>query len=143
MNRAVDRALRWFVGLSLLAGGLVLLAGAIQFGTLGGPIWVIPLAAVVAAVLAILTGATEGGPRSPILPASAWIVSVLLGILWARLDSVGHAFLSGYAAIVAFGPIVLVLATRLPAAAVVAGFVLFLIDAVALLAIHRSYFEPR
>src|SRR3989442_5639440 len=167
MGRAAERALRWFVGLSLLVGGLILLAGAIQFGTLGGPIWVIPLAGVVAAVLAILTGATEGGPRSPILPASAWIVSVLLGILWARLDSAGHAFLSGYAAIVAFGtgigilrrqlwawpvalasvvgfgPIVLVLVTRLPTAAVVAGFVLFLIDAVALLAIHRSYFEPR
>ena len=47
------------------------------------------------------------------------------------------------ASVVGFGPIVLVLATRLPAAAVVAGFVLFLIDAVALLAIHRSYFEPR
>ena len=167
MDRAADRALRWFVGLSLLAGGLVILAGAVQFGTLGGPIWVIPLAGVVAAGLSILTGATEGGPRSPILPASAWIVSVLLGILWARLDSAGHAFLSGYAAIVAFGtgigilrrqlwawpvalasvvgfgPIVLVLVTQLPTAAVVAGFILFLVDAVALLAIHRSYFGPR
>ena len=167
MDRAADRALRWFVGLSLLAGGLVLLAGAIQFGTLGGPIWVIPLAGVVAAVLAILTAAAEGGPRSPILPASAWIVSVLLGILWARLDPAGHAFLSGYAAIVAFGtgigilrrhlwawpvalasvvgfgPIVLVLVAQLPTAAVVAGFALFLVDAVALLAIHRSYLEPR
>ena len=119
------------------------------------------------AVLAILTAAAEGGPRSPILPASAWIVSVLLGILWARLDSAGHAFLSGYAAIVAFGtgigilrrhlwawpvalasvvgfgPIVLVLVAQLPTAAVVAGFALFLVDAVALLAIHRSYLEPR
>src|SRR2546426_10376939 len=103
MGRSADRALRWFVGLSLLAGGLVLLAGAVQFGTLGGPIWVIPLAGVVAAVLAVLTGATGGGPRSPILPASAWIVSVLLGVLWARLDSAGHAFLSGYAGIVAVG----------------------------------------
>src|SRR2546421_2597267 len=102
MGRSADRAIRWFVGLSLLAGGLVLLAGAVQFGTLGEPIWVIPLAGVVAAVLAILTDATEGGPPSPILPASAWIVSVFLGILCARLDSAGHAFLSGYAAIVAF-----------------------------------------
>src|SRR2546427_8732283 len=164
MDRAADRALRWFVGLSLLAGGLVILGGAIQFRTLGGPIWVIPLAGVVAAVLAILTGATEGGPRSPILPASALIVSVLLGVLWGRLDSAGHAFLSGYAAIVAFGtgigllrrqlwalpvalasvvgfgPIVLVLATQLPAAAGGAGLVLFLIGAVALLAIQRSSF---
>src|SRR2546428_4554908 len=104
VDRAAERALRWFVGLSLLAGGLVLLAGAIQFGTLGGPIWVIPLAGVVAAVLAILTGATEGGPRSPILPASAWIVSAVLGILWARLDSVGPAFLNGYPAGVSVGP---------------------------------------
>src|SRR2546422_1717439 len=167
MDRAGDRAIRWFVGLSLLPGGLVPLAGAIQFGTLGGPIWVPPLAGAVATALAILTGATEGGPRSPILPASAWIVSVLLGILWARLDSAGHAFLSGYAAIVAFGtgigilrrqlwawpvalasvvgfgPIVLVLVTQLPTAAVVAGFIFFLVDAVALLAIHRSYFRPR
>src|SRR2546427_9071437 len=167
MGRVAERALRWFVGLSLLVGGLVLLGGAIQFGTLGGPIWVILLAGVVAAVLAVLTGATEGGPRSPILPASAWIMSVLLGILWAPLDSVGHALLSGYSAVVAFGtgigilrrqlwawpvalasvvgvgPIVLVLVTQLPTAAVVAGFILFLVDAVALLAIHRSYFGPR
>src|SRR3989454_879749 len=167
MGRSADRAIRWFVGLSLLAGALVLLAGAVLFGTLGGPIWVIPLAGVVAAVLAILTAAAEGGPRSPILPASAWIVSVLLGILWARLDSAGHAFLSGYAAIVAFGtgigilrrplwawpvplasgvgfgPIVLVLASQLPTAAAVAGFVLFFVDAVALLALHRAYFAPR
>jgi len=161
-----EQSLRWFIGLSLLVGGLVLLAGAIQFGTLSGPVWVIPLAGLVAAALAVITAAAEGGPRSPIVPASAWIVSVLLGILWARLDSAGHAFLSGYAAIVAFGtgvgilrrqlwawpvafasvvgfgPIVLVLAP-LPAEVVVAGFVLFLVDAVALLALQRSYFEPR
>ena len=167
MGRAAERALRWFIGLSLLVGGLILLAGAIQFGKLSGPIWVIPLAGLVATALAAITAAAEGGPRSPIVPASAWIVSVLLGILWARFDSAGHPFLSGYAAIVAFGtgigilrrqlwawpvalasvvgfgPIVLVLVTQLPTAAVVAGFVLFLINAVALLAIHRSYFEPR
>src|SRR2546426_10808713 len=82
MGRVAERALRWFVGLSLLAGGLVLLAGAIQFGTLGGPIWVIPLAGVVAAVLAILTGATGGGPRSPILPASAWVGAGLARVSW-------------------------------------------------------------
>lgn len=167
MGRAAERALRWFVGLSLLVGGLVLLAGAIQFETLGGAIWVIPVAGVVAAVLAILTASMEDDPRSPLVPASAWIVSVLLGILWARFDSTGHVFLSGYAAIVAFGtgigilrrqlwawpvalasvvgfgPIVLVLAIQLPTSAVVAGFVLFLVDAVALLAIQRSYFGPR
>src|SRR5213594_5021454 len=166
MGRAEDRALRWFVGLSLLAGGLVLLAGAIHFETLGGPIWVIPLAGVVAAGLAILTAAAEGGPRSPILPASAWIVSVLLGILWARLDSAGHAFLSGFASIVAFGtgigilrrqlwawpvafasvvgfgPIVLLIAP-IPFGVVAGGFLLFVADIVGLLVLHRSYFESR
>src|SRR2546422_2677551 len=103
MGPGAERLVQWFVGLSLLVGGLVLLAGAIQFGTLGGPIWVIPLAGVVAAALAVITAAAEGGPRSPLIPASAWIVSRLLGILLALLDSTGHAFLSGYAAIVAFG----------------------------------------
>src|SRR2546422_1213341 len=68
MGRSADRALRWFVGLSLLAGGLVLLAGAVQFGTLGGPIWGIPLAGVVAAGLALFTGATGSGPPAPIPP---------------------------------------------------------------------------
>src|SRR3989449_2008844 len=82
MGRAADRALRWFVGLSLLAGGLVILAGAIQFGTLGGPIWVIPLAGVVAAGLALLTGANERGPPSPILPPSPLVLSGFLGVLW-------------------------------------------------------------
>ena len=167
VDRRAERALRWFIGLSLLLGGLILLAGAVQFGTLGGPVWVIPLAGVVAAALAVMTAAQEGGPHSPLMPASAWIASVLLGILWARLDSAGHAFLSGYAAIVAFGtgigilrrqfwawpvalasvvgfgPIVLVLAVQLSPPSVAAGFTLFVLDAVALLAIHRSYFEPR
>src|SRR5947199_159744 len=123
----------------------------------------------VAAGLAVVTAAAEGGPRSPVVPASAWIVSVLLGIVWARLDPLGpgHAFLSGYAAIAAFGtgigilrrqlwawpvalasvvgfgPIVLVLAVQLSPASIAAGFTLFVLDSVALLAIHRSYFEPR
>ena len=166
---SAERSLRWFIGLSLLLGGLVLLAGAVQFGTLGGSVWVIPLAGVVAAVLAVMTAAQEGGPHSPLVPASAWIASVLLGILWARLDPMGpgHSFLSGFAAIVAFGtgigilrrqlwawpvalasvvgfgPIVLVLAVQLSPASIAAGFTLFVLDAVALLAIHRSYFEPR
>ena len=169
VDRRAERALRWFIGLSLLLGGLILLAGAVQFGTLGGPVWVIPLAGVVAAALAVMTAAQEGGPHSPLMPASAWIASVLLGIMWARLDPLGpgHAFLSGYAAIVAFGtgigilrrqlwawpvalasvvgfgPIVLVLAVQLSPASIAAGFTLFVLDSVALLAIHRSYFEPR
>lgn len=166
MGPRAEQSLRWFIGLSLLVGGLVLLAGALQFGTLSGPVWVIPLAGLIATVLPVITAAEEGSPRSPIVPASAWIVSVLLGILWARLDSAGHVFLSGYAAVVAFaagigilrrqlwawpvalasvagfGPIVLILAP-LSSGAVASGFVLFLADVVGLLLLHRSYFEPR
>jgi hypothetical protein len=168
MNPRAERSIRWFIGLSLLGGGLVLLAGAAQFGTLSGASpWVIPIAGLVAVVLAVITAILERGAWSPVLPATGWIVSVLLGILWARLDPVnGHAFLSGYAAVVAFatgigifrrqlwawpvglasvagfGPIVLVLAP-LPEGAVAAGFVLFAADVLALLAIQRSYFGPR
>ncbi len=167
MRPRAEKSLRWFVGLSLMAGGIGLLAGALQFGTLSGaPGWVIPLAGAVAAVVAIITGIEEPGPRSPAVPAAAWILSMLFAILWARFDAAGHVFLSGYTAIVAFGtgigilrrhlwawpvalasvagfgPVVLILAP-LPAAAVVGGFVLFTADVVGLLILHRSYFEPR
>ena len=161
--------IRWFVGVTLILGAFVLVGGAIQYGTLAGaPSWVVPLSGIVAALLAIITVIEESGPRSPMGPAALWIASVLLAILWSTLDSAGpgHAFLSGYAAVVAFatgigivrrqlwarpvalasvvgfGPIVLVIA-RLPAATVAGGFVLFLMDVVGLLAIHRSYYEPR
>lgn len=169
MDPRAERLVRWFVGLSLILGAFLLLAGVIQFRTLiGAPYWVVPLAGIVAAALAVFTAIEEGGPRSPMGPAVTWIASVLLAILWTRLDSAGpaHAFLSGYAAVVAFatgigivrrqlwawpvalasvagfGPIVFVLAP-LPDATVAAGFVLFIADIVALLAIHRSYFWPR
>src|SRR5438132_14024761 len=65
MGRVAERALGGFVGLSPLSGGLILLAGAIQFGTLGGPIWVIPLAGVVAAGVASLSRATAVRRRPP------------------------------------------------------------------------------
>src|SRR3989442_233325 len=81
MGRAAERALRWFIGLSLLVGGLILLAGAIQFGKLSGPIWVIPLAGLVATALAAIPAAAEGGPRLPVGTASPWIRSALLGAL--------------------------------------------------------------
>ncbi len=168
MTPRSEQSLRWFIGLSLLGGSVGLLAGAAQFGTLGGASpWIIPLAGLVAVVLAVITAAMERSPWSPDVPAAAWIVSVLLAILWTRFDLVsGHAFLSGYAAIVAFatglgilrrqlwawsvgfasvagfGPIVLILAP-LAAGAVAAGFVLFAADVLALLAIQRSYFGPR
>lgn len=167
MQPREERILRWFIGLSLLLGGLVLLVEAIEFRTLqGAPIWVVPLAGVVAAGLAVYTAIEEGGRRSPMGPAAAWIVSVLVAMVWADSDVVGHQFLSGYAAIVAFGtgigilrrqwwawpvafasaagfgPIVLLLA-QVPSAVVAAGFLIFIADVLALLAIHRAYFEPR
>ena len=167
MTPAGERFTRWFVGLSLLLGGLVLLAEAVAFGKLQeAPLWAVLIAGVGAAVLAVFTAVEEGGGRSPMAPAAAWIVSVLLAMLWARFDSAGHGFLSGFAAIVAFGtglgilrrhlwawpvafasvvgfgPIVLLIGL-VPASVVAAGFVIFLADAVGLLALHRSYFEPR
>src|SRR2546428_13532157 len=104
MTPRAELSLRWFIGLSLLAGGVALLAGAAGFGRLAGASWwVIPLAGLVAAILAVITAAAERGPWTPIIPATAWIVSVLAAILWAHLDLMnGHPFLSGYASIVAF-----------------------------------------
>ncbi len=167
LSPAEERFTRWFVGLSLLLGGLILLAEAAAFGTLqAAPLWSVLLAGVVAAVLAVFTAIEEGGGRSPMAPAAAWIVSVLLAMLWAHVDPAGHAFLSGFAAIVAFGtgigilrrqlwawpvafasvvgfgPIVLLIAP-IPSSVVAAGFLLFLADTVGLLVLHRSYFVSR
>src|SRR5438093_146639 len=111
-------------------------------------------------------GLADREPSASRRSTSAWIVVVLLSMLWAHFDAAGHAFLSGFAAIVAFGtglgilrrqlwawpvafanvvgfgPIVLLIAP-VPAAVIAGGFVLFLVDVVALLAIHRTYFESR
>jgi hypothetical protein len=162
-----ERSLRWFVGLSLVVGAFVLLGGGIQFGNLvGAPSWVLLLAGVVAVILAVFTATWEGGTGSPMAPAAAWIGTVLLAMLWASVDSSGHAFLGGFAAVVAlavgvgllrrhlwawpvafasvtgFGPIVLLL-TPMGAGVRAAGFALFFADVLALLGIHRTYFEPR
>ena len=169
MSPTEERLIRWFVGLSLLLGGLVLLAEAVAFGTLqAAPLWAVLLAGIVTALLAVFTGIAEGGRRTPMAPAAAWIASVLVAMLWARWDPLGagHAFLSGFAAIVAFGtgigilrrqlwawpvafasvvgfgPIVLLIAP-IPSGVTAVGFVLFLADTVGLLALHRSYFESR
>src|SRR6266705_2686392 len=167
MTPRTETALLWFVGLSLVAGSLALLAGAIQYDRIavGGP-WVALLAGVLAILLCLVSIAADRRPWPAMAPAAAWIVSVLLAILWAHLDPVGHAFLSGYAPLVAlatgigflrrrfwawpvafasaagFGPIVLVLA-NLPTAIVASGFALFVVDVVALLALSRTYLEPR
>src|SRR5437870_13217628 len=104
MTPRAEQSLRWFIGLSLLAGGGALLAGAAGFGRLAGASWwVIPLAGLVAAILAVITAAAERGPWTPIIPATAWIVSLLAAILWAHLDLMnGHPFLTGHALLAAF-----------------------------------------
>src|SRR3989442_15774922 len=104
MTPRAEQSLRWFIGLSLLAGGVALLAGAAGFGRLAGASWwVIPLAGLVAAILAVITAAAERGPWTPIIPATAWIGSVLAAILSAHLDLLKrHPFLRGYASIGAF-----------------------------------------
>ena len=167
MTPRTETALRWFVGLSLVAGSIALLAGAIQYGQLApASPWVDLLAGGLAIVLVLVSIAADRRPWPAMAPAAGWIVSVMLAILWAHLDPIGHAFLSGYASLVAFatgigflrrriwawpvafanvvgfGPIVLLIAP-LPAAVIAGGFVLFLVDVVALLAIHRTYFESR
>ena len=130
------------------------------------PAWVLLLAGVLAVILAIFTATWEGGTGSPMAPAAAWIGTVLLAMLWSSADSTGHAFLSGFAAVVAiatgvgilrrhvwawpvafasvvgFGPIVLLLAP-MGTGVRAAGFLLFFADVLGLLAIHRTYFEPR
>lgn len=161
-----ERALRWFVGLSLVVGAFVLLAGGLQFGTLAAPTWVFLLIGVLSVILSIFTLTWEGGTGSPMAPAAAWIGTVLLAMLWASLDPLGHSFLGGFAVVVAFatgigilrrdlwawpvafasvvgfGPIVLLIAP-MGIGVRAAGFALYFADVLALLGIHRTYFEPR
>src|SRR5256886_17686823 len=103
MTPRAEQSLRWFIGLSLLAGGVALLAGAAGFGRLAGASWwVIPLAGLVAAILAVLTAAAERGPSTPTLPATARLASVPAPILRAHLDPMtGNPFLSGVPSIAA------------------------------------------
>ncbi len=163
-----ERALRWFVGLSLVAGGIVLLAAGIAYGKVTvAPWWVVAIAGVVAVILCLVSIAADSRPWPAMAPAGLWIISVLAAILWARFDELGHAFLSGYAALVAFatgigflgrrvwawpvafasvtgfGPIVLIVAVTIPTATIAAGFGLFLVDIVALLALARTYMQAR
>src|SRR5438093_4799254 len=104
MEDAGPRAVRWFVGLSLVVGGFALLGGALQYGSFSGaPYWVFAFAAALAILLSLFTAALEPGPRSPRWPAAAWTVGVILSMLWAYFHAAGHAFLGGCAAIVRFG----------------------------------------
>lgn len=167
MGPRTARILQSFVGLSLAGGGIALLAGGLASGTLRDPpAWAVLLVAAWAILLFLLAVASvrKGWPWA--LPAGAFLVSFLLLIAWARFDGVGHTVLAGFAPYAAFGtgfgilyrhawawpvalasvsgfgPIVLLLAP-LPAATVASGFVLFVLDAAALLALHGAFFGPR
>jgi hypothetical protein len=162
-----ERWVRAFVGLTLVVGAFVLLAGGIQFGTFASAsAWVFPGVGLLAVALAVFTAFEERGPQSPTRPAAAWLFAVLVAMAWTQVDRAGHVFLAGFApavalaagigilrrhlwawpvafaSVVGFGPIVLLLAP-VPLATVGGGFVLFLADAFGLLVIHRTYFEPR
>ena len=172
MRERVERILRWFVGLSLIVGGLALLGGAM--GLLQGPSPAdlgVEVLVAVAVLVFVFLAALERSEAWPIrwpwyVPAAFAVLLLMLGVLWAHasLDQ-GHVFLSGFAPFVAFVTGLAILAKRpwaWPAAfASVAGFgptillfaplglgtdyaalVLFMVDAVFLLALAPSAFEP-
>ena len=173
MRAPVERILRWFVGLSLVLGGLVLLGGAmglLQAPTAAG-FWseVLVAAAVLVIVFLAAWERSDAWPaRWPwYVPAAFAILLLMAGVFWAHVSlDPGHVFLSGFAPFVAFvtglailekrpwawpaafasvtgfGPTILLFAP-LGDAADTAALILFLVDAVFLLALAPSAFEPR
>ena len=167
MDAARAKLLRWFVGASLLVGGLALLAGTIglQNGTAEGGLTFALVAVSVIATLAIVVF-EEAQPWPWYAPALLPVLLLMSGIVWARFDPAGHLFLSGFAPFVAFvtgygileehpwswpvafvsvagvGPTILLFAP-LDVSVLGAAFALFLIDALFLLALAPAYFEPK
>ena len=171
MRATTTNALRWFVGLSLLVGAFALLTGAFSLlGTTPASLAVdalIAVAVIVLAGLATIERSRAWPPRWPwYLPALFPILLLMVGVVWARVGAEGHLFLSAFAPFVAFltglavltrrpwawpvafasvtgiGPTILLFAP-LPVGAIVGAFVLFAVDAVFLLALAQSFFEPR
>lgn len=165
MLRSMVRALRWFVGVTLVFGGLALAAGARIFVDLPDlPSWTAPVVLAWIGALAVLTfvGVRLRWPWP--IPASLLVLSLMAGVLWARFDPTGHDVLSGlapfvavatgvgmllqerwawpvaFASVTGFGPIILLFAP-LPDAAVYGAFALFVLDAVVLLALLDAFFE--
>lgn len=170
MRAKAAQVLRWFVGLSLVLGAFALLAGAIGLaGATPFPWWVDLLVAVAVLVMVFLA-ALERSEAWPIrwpwfIPAALPIVLLMVGVVWAHVANEGHLFLSGFAPFVAFltglailerrpwawpvafssvtgfGPTILLFA-GLPSAAEYGALVLFVVDALFLLALAPSAFEP-
>ena len=171
MRARAERVLRWFVGLSLLVGGLALLAGALGPGTPVPSNLGIDLLVVVAALVMVFLAVLERSDAWPIrwpwyVPAAFPILLLMAGVVWAHVAiDEGHVFLSEFAPFVAFltglailakrpwawpvafasvtgfGPTILLFAP-LTLDAVYAALVLFVLDAVFLLALAPSTFEP-
>jgi len=165
MDARVARGLRFVVGGSLLLGGGVLLA----FARLWPELPEAALAAILAGLWSLALVALVLFVRRRRAPwpvsAGALILSMVLGVAWARLDpgGPGHLVLSGLTPVVAlltgagvlyreawswpvalssvtgFGPIVLLIAP-LGTPIVLGGFALFLVDAGILLALHGHFF---
>jgi hypothetical protein len=164
MQAAIGRGLRWFVGLSLIVGGVALAAGAMilhdvamlpSWFTLAVAVWIVVLA------ILVLVSLRMKWPW-PVL-TSALVVSLMLALLWTYFDSMGHDALSGltpfvalvtgigvirgdrwawpvaFASVTGFGPTILLFAP-LAQIAIVGGFVLFVVDAVFLLALTEEFF---
>lgn len=171
MRANTERLLRWFVGLSLVLGAFALLAGAIGLaGTSRFSLLLDALIAVAVLVFAFLA-ALERSEAWPVrwpwyIPAALPILLLMIGVVWAHETTTdGHLFLSGFAPFVAFvtglavverrpwswpvafasvtgfGPTILLFAP-LPASAVYGALVLFVVDAVFLLALVQKFFEP-
>ncbi|HYM40326.1 MAG TPA: hypothetical protein VEY12_09345 [Thermoplasmata archaeon] len=172
MNARTTKLLRWFVGLSLILGSLALLAGAIglQASSPMNP-WLDALIAVAVLAMAFLAALERSRAWPPSFPwyapAALPILLLMIGVVWAHVsDPTGHLFLSGFAPFVAFltglgilerrpwswpvafasvtgfGPTILLFAP-LTLETVYAALALFVLDALFLLALVQSYFEPQ
>lgn len=170
MRENTERILRWFVGLSLLLGSFALLAGAIglQSGTASdlGVDTAVAVGVLAFAILAVYERSDAWPVRWPwYAPAALPVVLLMVGVVWAHAADAGHLFLSGFAPFVAFlaglgilarrpwswavafasvtgfGPTILLFAP-LSVETVYAALILFVVDAIFLLALVQKYFEP-
>ncbi len=170
MRANTERLLRWFVGLSLVLGAFALLAGAI--GLAGTTTFSVLLDVLIAAAVLVFgfLAALERSDAWPVgwpwyVPAALPILLLMIAIVWARAAPEGHLFLSGFAPFVAFiaglavierrpwawpvafasvtgfGPTILLFAP-LSDVAIYGALVLFVVDALFLLALVQKFFEP-
>lgn len=171
MRARTEKILRWFVGLSLVLGGLALLAGALGPQAPVPPILWVDLLVAVAVLAMVLLAALERSDAWParwprFVPAALPILLLMAGVMWTHVTiDEGHVFLSlfapfvafltglavlekrpwawpvAFASVTGFGPTVLLFAP-LGLATDYAALVLFMVDAVFLLALAPSAFEP-